>query len=160
MSRKILKSKRKKSSVFISDYKYGLPVVFRLINKLNFKGKKSISESIVYDSFDIIEREVGENPVSVFNKALENIRPLLEVKSRRVGGTTYQIPVEVSLVRSTTIAINWLIEVARNKVGKSMSKKLAQEIIDGSKKEGTVIKKREDMHKMAEANKAFAHYRW
>ncbi|WP_374129558.1 30S ribosomal protein S7 [Candidatus Endomicrobiellum agilis] len=118
------------------------------------------AESIMYKSFDIIKEKTGEDPVAVFNRALENIRPLLEVKPRRVGGATYQVPMEVPMARSMTLGINWIIEIARGKTGKPMCDRLAQEIIDSSKKEGAAIKKKEDTHKMAEANKAFAHYRW
>ncbi|MCA6085849.1 MAG: 30S ribosomal protein S7 [Endomicrobium sp.] len=114
----------------------------------------------MYKSFDIIKEKTGEDPVAVFNRALENIRPLLEVKPRRVGGATYQVPMEVPMARSMTLGINWIIEIARGKTGKPMCDRLAQEIIDSSKKEGAAIKKKEDTHKMAEANKAFAHYRW
>jgi small subunit ribosomal protein S7 len=159
MPRKTLKSKKKRG-ILSSDSKFGSVVIARFISKLNFEGKKSTAESIVYDSFDIIKERTGEDPVTVFNKALENIRPLLEVRPRRVGGATYQVPMEVPLARSMTLAINWLIEISRSKTGKPMCERLAQEIIDGSKKEGAAMKKREDTHKMAEANKAFAHYRW
>jgi small subunit ribosomal protein S7 len=159
MPRKALKPKEKRR-MSSPDSKYCSVVISRFINKLNFKGKKSTAESIAYDSFDIIKERTGEDPVAVFNRALENIRPLLEVRPRRVGGATYQVPMEVPLTRSMTLAINWLIEISRNKTGKPMCESLAQEIIDGSKKEGSAMKKREDTHKMAEANKAFAHYRW
>lgn len=159
MPRKALKPKEKRS-LPEPDSKFGSIVVARFISKLNFEGKKSIAESIMYDSFDIIKEKLSEDPIVVFNRAIENIRPLLEVRPRRVGGATYQVPMEVPPVRSITLAINWLIGSARNKTGKPMCERLAQEIIDSSKKEGTAMKKREDTHKMAEANKAFAHYRW
>jgi len=159
MPRKALKPKEKRG-LPEPDLKYGSVVVARFINKLNFEGKKSIAESIIYDSFDIIKEKTGEEPIAIFNRALENIRPLLEVRSRRVGGATYQVPMEVPTVRSTTLAINWIIGIARGKTGKPMREKLAQEIIDASRREGAAVKKREDTHKMAEANKAFAHYRW
>jgi small subunit ribosomal protein S7 len=159
MPRKALKPKEKRN-LPTPDSKYGSVVIARFIGKLNFEGKKSTAESIMYDSFDIIKERTSEDPVVVFNRALENIRPLLEVRPRRVGGATYQVPMEVPMTRSMTLAINWLIEFARNKTGKPMCERLAQEIIDGSKKEGAAMKKREDTHKMAEANKAFAHYRW
>ncbi|MDR1087227.1 MAG: 30S ribosomal protein S7 [Endomicrobium sp.] len=159
MVRRILKPRERKG-LPKPDAKFNSVIIARFINKLNFRGKKSVAESIVYSSFDIIKEKMNEDPVVVFDRAVENVRPLLEVKPRRVGGATYQVPVEVSMNRSITLAINWLIDIARSKKGKSMSEKLAQEIIDGSKKEGAVIKKREDTHKMAEANKAFAHYRW
>jgi len=159
MPRKALKP-REKRGLPEGDSKFNSVIIARFINKLNFEGKKSTAEAILYDAFDIIKEKTGEDPVSVFNRAIENIRPLLEVRPRRVGGATYQVPMEVPMVRSTTLAINWLIEISRSKTGKPMSEKLAQEIIDGGKKEGAAMKKREDTHKMAEANKAFAHYRW
>jgi small subunit ribosomal protein S7 len=159
MPRKALKPKEKRG-VPSPDSKYASVIIAKFISKLNFEGKKSTAESIVYNSFDIIKERTGEDPVAVFNRALENIRPLLEVRPRRVGGATYQVPMEVPLTRSMTLAINWLIEISRSKTGKPMCERLAQEIIDGSKKEGAAMKKREDTHKMAEANKAFAHYRW
>jgi small subunit ribosomal protein S7 len=159
MPRKALKPKEKRG-LPEPDYKFGSVVIARFVSKLNFEGKKSIAESIMYDSFNIIKEKTGEDPVSVFNRAIENIRPLLEVRPRRVGGATYQVPLEVPSARSITLAINWIIESARSKTGKPMCERLAQEIIDGSKKEGAAIKKREDTHKMAESNKAFAHYRW
>jgi len=159
MPRKALKPKEKRGMVE-PDPKYGSVLLARFINKLNFEGKKSTAESIIYDSLDIIKEKTGEEPIAIFNRALENIRPLLEVRPRRVGGATYQVPMEVPAVRSMTLAINWIIEIARGKTGKPMREKLAQEIIDASRKEGAAIKKREDTHKMAEANKAFAHYRW
>ncbi|MDR2771913.1 MAG: 30S ribosomal protein S7 [Elusimicrobiota bacterium] len=159
MPRKALKP-REKRGLPDGDSRYNSVMVARFISKLNFRGKKSTAERIMYDSFDIIKEKSGEDPVSVFNRAIENIRPLVEVRPRRVGGATYQVPMEVPAPRSTTLAINWLIEIARGKTGKPMCERLAQEILDGSKKEGAAIKKREDTHKMAEANKAFAHYRW
>ncbi|GHT52490.1 30S ribosomal protein S7 [Endomicrobiia bacterium] len=159
MPRKALKPKEKRA-LPKPDSRYGSVIIARFISKLNFEGKKSTAESIIYDSFDIMKERTGEDPVGVFNKALDNIRPLLEVRPRRVGGATYQVPMEVPAARSVTLAINWLIESARKKTGKPMCEKLAQELIDGSKKEGTAMKKREDTHRMAEANKAFAHYRW
>ncbi|MCL2799743.1 MAG: 30S ribosomal protein S7 [Endomicrobia bacterium] len=159
MPRKALKPKEKRG-LPDGDSKFGSVLIARFINKLNFEGKKSTAEAVIYESFDIIKEKTGEDPISVFNRAIENIRPLLEVRPRRVGGATYQVPMEVPAVRSTTLAIDWLIEIARSKTGKPMSEKLAQELIDGSKKEGAAMKKREDTHKMAEANKAFAHYRW
>jgi small subunit ribosomal protein S7 len=157
MSRKMLQNKKKEYTL---DVKYNSIVITRFINKLSIEGKKSLAESIVYKSFDIVKKQLNEDPIVVFNRAIENARPLLEVKPRRMGGATYQIPVELSSHRSVTLAINWIIKVSREKAGKSMSEKLAREIIDASRKEGAVIKIREDTHKMAEANKAFAHYRW
>jgi len=159
MPRKALKP-REKRGLPDGDSKFNSIMIARFISKLNFKGKKSIAESIMYDAFDIIKEKTSEDPVVVFNRAIENVRPLLEVRPRRVGGATYQVPMEVPAVRSTTLAINWLTEIARNKTGRPMRERLAQEIIDAGKKEGAAMKKREDTHKMAEANKAFAHYRW
>jgi small subunit ribosomal protein S7 len=158
MSRKVLKNKIKK--FYVLDAKYNSIIVTRFINKISIKGKKSLAESIVYESFDIIKKQLNEDPIIVFNRAIENTRPLLDVKPRRIGGSTYQVPIELSLHRSITLAINWIIKVSRKKIGKSMSEKLAHEIIDASKKEGSAIKIREDTHKMAESNKAFAHFRW
>ena len=159
MPRKALKP-REKRGLPQPDSKFGSVLIARFVSKLSSGGKKSLAEKILYDSFDMIKEKTGEDPVAVFNRSVENIRPLLEVRPRRVGGATYQVPMEVPLIRSTTLAINWLIEIAKSKTGKPMSEKLAHEIIDGSKKEGAAMKKREDTHKMAEANKAFAHYRW
>ena len=125
------------------------------------KGKKSVAENIVYGAFDILKQKSGEeDPLKVFNKALENIRPRLEVKPRRVGGATYQVPVSVSEDRGYSLALRWIRSYSRERKGKPMHEKVAQEIIDGFNKTGPSIKKREDMHKMAEANRAFAHYRW
>ena len=159
MPRKALKP-RERRSLPDGDSKYNSVLLARFINKLNFEGKKSTAEKIIYTAFDIIKEKTGEDPLSVFSRAIENARPLLEVRPRRVGGATYQIPMEVPMVRSTTLAINWLTEFSRKKTGRSMAEKLAQELMDASKKEGAVMKKREDTHKMAEANKAFAHYKW
>lgn len=143
------------------DIKYNSVLVARFINKINYRGKKSLAERIVYSAFDIIKQKTDEDPLKVFTQAIENARPLLEVKPRRVGGATYQVPVEVPNMRGTTLAMRWLIEAARNSRGsRSFYESLADEIILAYKKEGSVIKKREDVHKMAEANRAFAHYRW
>ena len=142
------------------DSVYDSVLLARFINKLDHRGKKSLAESIVYKSFEIIKEKTGEEPLEVFSRAIENARPLLEVRPRRVGGATYQVPMEVPIVRSTTLAMDWIMEAARAKTGKPMCEKLAQEFIDASKKEGAVMKKREDTHRMAEANKAFAHYKW
>jgi len=143
-----------------ADSKFGSVLISRFLNKLIECGKKSKAEEILYKAFDIIKEKTKEDPLGVFNRAIENARPLVEVKPRRVGGATYQVPVEVPQLRSQTIAMKWLIGFANDKTGKPMAEKLATEIIEASKKEGAVIKKREDTHKMAEANKAFAHYRW
>jgi small subunit ribosomal protein S7 len=124
------------------------------------RGKKSTAESIMYDAMDIIEQQEGKPPVTVLETAIKNASPLLMVKPRRVGGATYQVPVEIDAERGATIAIRWILQAARSRKGKSMAERLASEISDASKEQGTTIKKREDTHKMAEANRAFAHYRW
>ncbi|MBI4375568.1 MAG: 30S ribosomal protein S7 [Elusimicrobia bacterium] len=143
-----------------ADFKYGSVLVARLINKINFAGKKNASEHVVYGAMDIIAERTKEDALKVFTAAIENVRPLLEVKARRVGGATYQVPIEVPATRSTTLAMRWLLDAARQKTGKPMAEKLAEELIAANKKEGIAFKKREDTHKMAEANRAFAHYRW
>lgn len=134
--------------------------VANFINKVMKVGKKGTAEKIVYGAFDIIQEKVKENPLKVFKQALTNVRPLVQVKSRRIGGATYQVPVEVDARRGQSIAMRWVMESSKNRKGKSMREKLAQELMEANKKEGSAIKKREDAHRMAEANKAFAHYRW
>ncbi|MBI4051157.1 MAG: 30S ribosomal protein S7 [Elusimicrobia bacterium] len=143
-----------------ADFKYKSVLVSRLINKLNFKGEKATAERVIYDAMDSIKEKLKEDPLNVVTRAIENVRPLLEVRPRRVGGATYQVPNEVKPLRSTTLAMRWIINAARTKTGKPMLDRLAEEIILASKKEGVAFKKREDTHKMAEANRAFAHYRW
>ncbi|MBN3038023.1 MAG: 30S ribosomal protein S7 [Candidatus Omnitrophica bacterium] len=143
------------------DLRFKSKVVGHLINIVMIKGKKSKAEKIVYDALETLKKRTnGQDPMVVLNKALENSRPLLEVKSRRVGGATYQVPIEVKPDRGVTLALRWLRDFARNKKGKPMQEKLAQEILDAYNNTGSAIKKKEDTHKMAEANKAFAHYRW
>ena len=142
------------------DYKYNSVLVARFINKLNFEGKTATAERILDDAMAIIAEKTKENAIDVFNKCIENVRPLVEVKARRVGGANYQVPTEVKPLRSTTLAMRWLIDAAQSRKGRPMAEKLAEEIILGSKKEGTAFKKREDVHKMAEANRAFAHFKW
>lgn len=143
------------------DIKYNSVLVARFINKINYEGKKSLAERIVYKAFDYIKEKLGEDPLKVFTQAVENARPLLEVRPRRVGGATYQVPVEVPTIRGETLVMRWIIEVARAHRGsRQFYQSLAEEIIAAYKKEGAVIKKRDDLHKMAEANRAFAHYRW
>lgn len=142
------------------DLKLNDKRITMFINKMMYEGKKSVARNILYDTLDYIKEKTKEDSLRVFNRALENVRPLLEVKSRRVGGATYQVPVEVRPERGISIAIKWLIEYARGRSGRSMVERLASEIIEAAKNEGSAIKKREDTHKMAEANKAFAHYRW
>ena len=142
------------------DAKYHNVIVARLINKIMKNGKKSVAERIIYDALQIIEQQERRDPVSISEQAIRNVTPLLQVKPRRVGGATYQVPVEVRTDRGLFLAIRWLISSARARTGKSMAKKLASEIGDAAKGQGVAVKKREDTHRMAEANKAFAHYKW
>jgi len=135
-------------------------LVSRLVNKLNYQGNKLAAERVVYGAMDLMAERAKQDALNVLTTAIENVRPLLEVKARRVGGATYQVPIEVQPVRSTTIAMRWIIDAARQKTGKPMAVRLADELLSASKKEGVAFKKREDTHKMAEANRAFAHYRW
>lgn len=144
----------------LADPIYNSKVVTKLINRIMLDGKKGKAQTILYDAFDIVKEKTGENPLDVFNRALENIKPLLEVKSRRVGGSNYQVPIEVSAERSQALGLRWLVNYARLRGGKGMAENLANEIIDASNGTGAAVKKREDTHRMAEANKAFAHYRW
>jgi small subunit ribosomal protein S7 len=142
------------------DSVYGSVLVSKFINKIMLEGKKSVAESIFYGAMDIIKEKSGEDPLKVFQKALENVKPVLEVKSRRVGGATYQVPIEVRPERRLSLAFRWIIEYSRGRSEKTMMEALAAEILDAANNRGSSIKKREDTHKMAEANKAFAHYRW
>jgi small subunit ribosomal protein S7 len=135
-------------------------VVTKLINRIMLDGKKGVAEKILYGAFDIVKEKTNEDPVTVFEKALENIKPQLEVKSRRVGGSNYQVPIEVSETRSQTLGLRWLVNFARLRGGKSMAENLANEIIDASNGTGNAVKKKEDTHRMAEANKAYAHFKW
>ena len=144
----------------LPDPVYNSKVVTKLINTIMQDGKKGTAQTILYDAFDIIKKETKEEPLDVYNKALENIKPALEVKSRRVGGSNYQVPIEVSETRAQTLALRWLVNYSRLRGGRGMANKLAAEIIDAANGVGGAVKKREDTHKMAEANKAFAHYRW
>ena len=144
----------------LADPIYNSKVVTKLVNRMMIGGKRGKAQTILYDAFDIIKEKTGENPLDVFNKALENIKPALEVKARRVGGANYQVPMEVSHDRAQSLALRWLNTAAKNRGGKSMAEKLANELIDASNNTGGAVKKREDTHRMAEANKAFAHYRW
>ncbi len=156
MPRKGHVSKREK----LPDPKYNDLLVQRLVNCVMLDGKKSTATGIVYGAFDLIESKIKDEPLKVFHKAVENIRPEIEVKARRVGGATYQVPVEVRLNRKLSLGIRWLIRYARERSERTMTEKLAAEIIDAFNNKGGAVKKREDTHKMAEANKAFAHYRW
>ena len=142
------------------DFKHNSVLVARFVNKLNFEGKTSTAERILEDAMAIIAEKTKENAIDVFTKCIENVRPLVEVKARRVGGANYQVPTEVKPLRSTSLAMRWLIGAAQSRKGRPMAEKLAEEIILGSKKEGTAFKKREDVHKMAEANRAFAHFKF
>ena len=135
-------------------------IVAQFINKILTDGKKSVSESIVYGSLKVLEERTKGNPLEILDKCLDNVRPVLEVKPRRVGGATYQVPVEVTPERANTLAIRWVVDFAAKRKEKSMAERLAAEILDGASNTGSSIKKKEDLHKMAEANKAFAHYRW
>jgi small subunit ribosomal protein S7 len=143
-----------------ADARFGSKNLARFINKLMLGGKKSLAERIVYLAFDRIENQTHRNPVDVFDQALRNATPLLEVKPRRVGGATYQVPVEIRGERRNSLAMRWLINSSRSRNGRSMSEKLAAELLDAFNNTGATIKRREDIHRMAEANKAFAHYRW
>ncbi len=144
----------------LPDPIYNSKVVTKLINTIMYDGKKGIAQSILYEAFDIIKERTGEEPLSVFEKAMENIKPTLEVKSRRVGGSNYQVPVEVTPARSQALGLRWLVRYARLRGGRGMAENLANEITDAYNGTGAAVKKREDTHRMAEANKAFAHYRW
>ena len=144
----------------LPDPIYNSKLVTKLINRLMIDGKKGIAQTILYDSFEMIKEKTKQEPMDVLNKALENIQPALEVKSRRVGGANYQVPVEVRPDRSQALGLRWLVQYARLIGGHSMAENLANEIIDASNGVGAAVKKREDTHRMAEANKAFAHYRW
>ena len=142
------------------DVKYNNEMVAKFINKLMRGGKKSLAARILYNSFDIIEEKMKKSPLEVFEQALNNAAPVLEVKPRRVGGATYQIPMEVPSGRRISLAVRWLLQSARNRPGKSMAEKLASELMDAAQGTGATIKKKDDTHRMAEANKAFAHFRW
>ncbi len=144
----------------IPDPKFGDVVVTKMMNSLMLDGKKSAAESIVYGSFDIIESRLKQDPVGVFHQALDNIRPSVEVRSRRVGGATYQVPVEVRTERQQALAIRWLIDSARKRGENTMRERLSGELMDAVNGRGQAVKKREDTHRMAEANRAFSHYRW
>ncbi|MDD2421141.1 MAG: 30S ribosomal protein S7 [Heliobacteriaceae bacterium] len=135
-------------------------VITKLINQIALDGKKGIAESILYGSFDIVQEKTKKDPMEVFEAALKNVMPVLEVKARRVGGANYQVPIEVRADRRQTLGIRWLVKYARDRAGRTMTDKLAAEIMDAANSVGGAVKKREDTHKMAEANKAFAHYRW
>lgn len=155
-----MRRKRKFEREIAPDFKYNNILVHRFINYILRKGKKTIAQKIVYGAFDKIKESTKSNPLDIFEKAIKNTSPLLELKSRRIGGANYQVPVEVLPKRQVSLAMRWIINAAKNKKGKSMADKLAEELILASKNEGMAIKKKIDTHKMAEANKAFAHFVW
>jgi small subunit ribosomal protein S7 len=142
------------------DPKFGNLVVTKFMNTVMYQGKKSVAESIVYGAFDIIEAKTKQSPLGVFEQALDNVMPSIEVRSRRVGGATYQVPVEVRTDRRQALGIRWIISAARDRNEKTMTERLSAELLDASNNRGNAVKKREDTHKMAEANRAFSHYRW
>ncbi|UOS54914.1 30S ribosomal protein S7 [Helicobacter pylori] len=154
--------RRRKAPVreILGDPVYGNKVVTKFINKMMYDGKKSVAEKIIYKAFNKIEEKSGEKGIEVFEKALERVRPLVEVRSRRVGGATYQVPVEVRASRQQSLSIRWILEATRKRNERMMVDRLANELMDAASDKGTAFKKKEDVHKMAEANKAFAHYRW
>ena len=156
MSRKRRAPKRKS----YSDPKYGSQIISKFINSIMYDGKRSTAEKILYTALDKIKNSKNEDPVKVFNSAISNVRPNLEVRSRRVGGATYQVPVEVKTNRSQALALRWILAASRKRKNKTMSDKLFFELMDASQNKGTAVKKRGDTHKMAESNKAFAHFRW
>lgn len=155
-----MRKRRAEKRDVLPDPIYKSKVVTKLINAIMKDGKKGTAEKILYGSFDIIRTKTNQEPMEVYTKALENIKPALEVKSRRVGGANVQVPIEVSEERAQTLALRWLVNYARNGRGRTMAEKLANEIMDAAEGTGGAVKKREDTHRMAEANKAFAHYRW
>lgn len=144
----------------LPDPVHGSKVVAKLVNQMMLDGKRGVAEKIVYDAFEIIREKAGKNPLEVFDAAMKNVMPVLEVKARRVGGANYQVPIEVRAERRQTLGIRWLTMYTRKRAGRSMADKLASELMDAANNVGATVKKREDTHKMAEANKAFAHYRW
>jgi small subunit ribosomal protein S7 len=156
MSRRHAAEKRE----IIADPKFGNVVVSKFMNAIMYDGKKSVAESIVYGALDMIESKTKQNPLGVFQQALDNVMPSIEVRSRRVGGATYQVPVEVRLSRRQALGIRWIITAARERNEKTMTERLSAELLDASNNRGNAVKKREDTHKMAEANRAFSHYRW
>jgi small subunit ribosomal protein S7 len=144
----------------LPDPRFGSKVVAKFVSRMMVDGKKSVARGIVYDAMDVVQKKTTEEPLQVFLKALENVKPSVEVKSRRVGGSTYQVPVEVRESRREALAMRWIIQAARDRSGKSMSERLSAELVDAFNNAGVAFKKKEDTHRMAEANKAFSHYRW
>ena len=155
-----MRKRRAEKRDVLPDAIYNSKVVTKLINAVMLDGKKGTAERIIYDAFEQIKEKTGKNPVEVFEAAMENIMPLLEVKSRRVGGSNYQVPIEVRPDRRQTLGLRWLVQYSKNRSGRGMANKLANEIMDAANGVGGAVNRREDTHKMAEANKAFAHYRW
>ncbi|HPA44381.1 MAG TPA: 30S ribosomal protein S7 [bacterium] len=154
---------RKKKTIerdIVPDARFGSKLVAKFVNNLMFRGNKSVAEQLFYKAMEQVEKKTGQDPLTVFKNAVENVKPTLEVRSRRVGGATYQVPVEVRPNRRQALAFRWLIAAARGRSERGMAFKLAQELIDAANNQGTSIKKKQDTHRMAEANKAFAHYRW
>ncbi len=154
---------RKKKTIqrdLTPDPRFHNKLAARFINSLMLDGKKSTAERVFYDAMDIVEERTGQEPLEVFSKAIENVKPFLEVRSRRVGGATYQVPVEVTQARRTALAIRWILGFTRGRKGMPTSQKLAAELIDAFQNQGSAVKKKQNVHKMAEANKAFAHYKW
>ncbi|HEU4928631.1 MAG TPA: 30S ribosomal protein S7 [Candidatus Krumholzibacteria bacterium] len=152
--------KRSRTKDYAGDPKYNDVMVGRFVNYIMRRGKKSVAEAIVYDCFDMIEQKSGQRGIEIFKKAIDNVRPSLEVSSRRVGGATYQVPTEVRATRRVALAMRWITSYSRLRSEKTMSERLANELMQASRNEGPSVKKKEDTHKMAEANKAFAHFRW
>lgn len=155
-----MRRKRKVERELKPDFKYGSTLVAKFINYVMRRGKKVTAEKVVYGAFDLIEKQHGLDPISVFTKAVENASPLLEIRPRRIGGATYQVPREVNPKRRIALAFRWIVNTARARTGKPMAEKLAQELLAASENEGAAIKRKQDMHRMAEANKAFAHFAW
>ena len=155
-----MRRRRAKKREIEPDPRFNDLLVSKMINMVMERGKKSVSESIVYEAFNILKEKTGKEPLEVFKRAVDNVRPLLETKSRRVGGATYQVPVNVRTDRGNTLALRWMRGYAKSRKGKPMSQKLADELMDAYNRTGASYKKREDSHKMAESNRAFAHYRW
>ncbi len=156
-----MRRRKAQEKELLADPKFNSKIVAKFINMVMLQGKKSLAEKMVYGAFDILKQQLNEPDIlKIFHKAIDNVRPRLEVKPRRVGGATYQVPIEVRQERGTSIALRWIRDFAKTKKGKSMKEKLAEEIMSAYKGEGSAIKKRDDTHKMAESNKAFAHFRW
>ena len=156
MSRRYAAEKRE----VLADPKFGDAVVTKFTNGLMLDGKRSVAEHIIYGALDIIQQKTGQDPLKVFHDAIENVKPAVEVRSRRVGGATYQVPIEVRSARRQTLAIRWIVDLARKRSENTMTERLSGELLDAANNRGSAVKKREDTHRMADANKAFSHYRW